>query len=350
MSVEVKSVSHEYVEHRLKIIGYEQKYALGFVIQLLLSMLTGGFKRRRIKVLDGVDLFIDRGEFLGLIGVNGSGKTTLLKIIGGLLTPTSGDVIVNGFSMVSEEDVARRYVMYIPGALVGGAIISPFFTVRLALKKIFELYGIPVSRVDEALKVAKLESFSDRRILSLSSGLAARLMLASALFSDAEVFLFDEPVVGISAEAVQSFYDFIRDKLWRERDSTIIYATNNLNEVQRLCRRIAILHGGKIVTSGSLYDLVRGIGLKEVVEIRFYGISSLDEVKLLLDDLAEKYEVDNLGGDYYQLKIIASRAEDVLPLLIERLVRMGGRILSVKVRDISLEEVFIHYVGKGGVG
>lgn len=344
MSVEIKSLSHEYVERRMTLMGVEEEYAIGIVLQLLLGLVTGRLRRERIRVLDDVNLTVDRGEFLGLVGVNGSGKSTLLKIIGGLLKPTKGDVLINGYSIVREEDMAKRYVMYIPGTLVGGYIISPFLSVRMNLKKLFELYGAPLSKVDEALKVSGLEKFSQRRVGSLSSGLAARLILVSALYSQASVLLFDEPMAGISIEAATSFYEFIREKLWKERGATIIYATNNLNEAQRLCKKIAILHNGKIVTSGSLYELISGIGLKEVAEMKVYLPAVADRLRRMVSDAVERYEIKEIEANYYDVKLLTQNASYVLPQLLEEINREGGKVLSIKVRDISLEEVFMYYV------
>ncbi len=345
MSIEIKSLFHEYVERKMTLMGVEEKYAIGIIFQLFLGFITGRLRRERIKVLENVNLTVNKGEFLGLLGVNGSGKSTLLKIIGGLLKPSKGDVLINGYSIVREEDMARRYVMYIPGVLVGGYIISPFLSVRMNLKKLFELCGTPVSKVDEALRVAGLEEFSQRRVGSLSSGLAARLILVSALYSQASVLLFDEPIAGISIEAASSFYEFIREKLWKERGTTIIYATNNINEAQRLCRRIAILHNGEIVTSGSLYELVSGIGLKEVVEMKVYQPHMINRLQRIVGELAERYEIKEIEANHYDVKLLARNAGDVLPQLFGGIIREGGKVLSMKVRDINLEEIFMYYVG-----
>lgn len=295
--------------------------------------------------MEDVNLTVDKGEFLGLLGVNGSGKSTLLKIIGGLLKPTRGDALINGYSIVKKEDVARRHVMYIPGVLVGGHIMSPFLSVKMNLKKIFELYGAPVSKVDEALQVAGLEEFSQRRVGSLSSGLAARLILVSALYSEASVLLFDEPMAGISIEAATSFYEFIREKLWKGGGATIIYATNNINEAQRLCRRIAILHSGKIITSGSLYELVSGIGVREVIEMEIHWSGMAERLRNIIDGLAEKCEIKQVETDRYDAKLLVQNAGDALPQLFEEIIREGGKVSSMKVRDINLEEVFMYYVG-----
>lgn len=346
MSVEVRSVSHEYTEREIRLMGVTSKYVLGMVTQLLINALLGAYKRTRIKVLDNINLKVRSGEFIGVLGVNGSGKTTLLKIIGGLLKPTKGDVLINGYSIIRDEMIARRHVMYIPGSLVGGVILSPWLSIRDNLKKVFELYNAPMSKIDEALKVAGLEKYAHRRVGSLSSGLAARVTLISALYSNASVLLFDEPTAGISVEGVRSIHEFIKEKLWRENGATIIYATNNVNEAQKLCRKIVILHRGKIITSGSLHEIVNKMGLKETIKVKAY-IHDIDKVKNTLAELGERYEVKSLGDNYYDIKVITSSAESILPELLESLIKRGSKILLVKVEDLSLEDVFMYYIREG---
>ena len=347
MSVEVRSVSHEYVERKIVLHGVTSKYALGIVTQLLANFIL--YKKYKIKVLDNTNLKVNRNEFLCILGANGSGKTTLLKIIGGLLKPTKGDVLINGYSITKDEDIALRQVMYIPGALVGGAILSPELTVRMNLKRLFEFYRVPLSKIDEALKIAKLEEYAERRVGSLSSGLVARLMLISALYSDAPVILLDEPLVGVSFEAVLGFHDFIKNRLWKEKGCTIIYATNNINEAQRLSRNIVILHRGRIIASGSLYELVNQLGLREVIEVKVYTPLNLEELRNMLVNFGERREVMRVYENCYLVKIIASNSEEIFPELIEKLVKNYCKILSVKVRDISLEEVFMYYIGRSSV-
>ena len=193
--------------------------------------------------LAGLDLEIRRGEVFGLLGLNGSGKTTAIKLLMGLHLPTKGDVETLGRRVPDVEVLAR--VGYAPEA----AYLNKALTGRENLRLFAALSRIPAAdrerRVEDILGKVGLGAALDRRLEEYSKGMLQRASLAQALIHDPELVVLDEPVTGLDPLAIKEVRALI---LWlKEKGKTVLFSSHDISEVERVCDRIGILSGGKLV-------------------------------------------------------------------------------------------------------
>lgn len=193
--------------------------------------------------LAGLDLAVARGEVFGLLGLNGSGKTTAIKLLVGLHLPTRGEVEVLGRRMPDVETLRR--VGYAPEA----AYLNRALTGRENLRLFAALSGIPApereARVAAILRKVGLAQALDKRLSEYSKGMLQRASLAQALIHDPELVILDEPVTGLDPLAIKEVRALI---LWlKGRGKTVLFSSHDISEVEKVCDRIGILSGGRLV-------------------------------------------------------------------------------------------------------
>ena len=227
------------------------------------ELLFKPFQRERIEALKNVNLEIEQGHIFGLLGPNGAGKTTFMKILACLLLPDEGKVTIAGLDIEKDEQRVKQKVGFVNN------LERSFFwrlTGKENLKFFGRLYGLKgralQERIDWAINLVGLDKKLDHRFDSYSTGMKRRLAMARAFLSDPEIFLMDEPTIGIDPVASKNIRDFIREKMVKELGKTVIYTTQYLREAQDLCDETAILVKGEIKAKGRFDDL----------EKTFYGL------------------------------------------------------------------------------
>jgi ABC-2 type transport system ATP-binding protein len=200
-----------------------------------------------ILALDAVSLEVPTGTIVGLLGPNGAGKTTLLRLICGLLSPSAGRIEVLGGDPAQHPAQVRRSL----GVVLGGErSVYWRLTGRENLLYTAALYDVPSGaareRAAEALRLVGLEDRADDLVEQYSTGMRQRLALARALVHDPPLLLLDEPVAGLDPHAVAAMRQLF-DRLRTDRGRTVIIATHNLSDAERLCDRVAILDRGRLV-------------------------------------------------------------------------------------------------------
>jgi len=221
-----------------------------------------GRGRPRVSALDGADLVALVGECVGLVGANGAGKSTLLAVAAGLLAPDAGDIWVCGRWPRSRE--ARRLVGYAPE--------HPAFYAELTVREVLAHLaaghvGAPAAcrtLVSDALELGGLAAWADRRVATLSRGIAQRLAFAQAALGRRELVLLDETLSGMDPLAQRDARERIRDLL--ERGVTVVISSHDLAAVERLATRVVILQAGRTVRVLEAGDLARGLSLVLVVD------------------------------------------------------------------------------------
>lgn len=231
-----------------------------------------------VNAVDGIDLVVERGTFFGFLGPNGAGKSTTLKVLTGLLEPTAGTARILGFDIVKEPVEAKRRVGVVPEELALFDRLSGWEYLEL----VGRLYGMrrPVirDRSSELMELMGLADEGGKLIVDYSHGMKKKLALSAALIHDPEVLFLDEPFEGIDALAAR----LIKTILGRlvERGVTVFLTSHVLEIVERLCRHVAIIHQGRLVASGELDALRRGVevGQREVtLEDLFVSLVGGDE-------------------------------------------------------------------------
>lgn len=203
------------------------------------------------KVLTGVDFEVHRGEIFALLGANGSGKTTIVNILSTLMKPDGGEAAICGFNVVRQPDHIRQNI-----SLTGQfAAIDGMLTGRENLLMIAKLRGAanPAQVAGDLLSRFSLTDAADRRAENYSGGMKRRLDIAMSLIGKPAVIFLDEPTTGLDPEARIEVWNAIKELAGG--GTTILLTTQYLEEAEQLANRIAILHGGKIITTGTLQEL-----------------------------------------------------------------------------------------------
>ena len=212
--------------------------------------------------LDGVDLSIEAGVF-GLLGPNGAGKTTLISILTGLLPKDSGRVSIGGVDLDRDPHAARRLLGLVPQELA----FYPSLSVHENLKLFARLTpGADGARLDGAIASAQLGAHLRKRAQALSGGLKRRLNLAIGLLGSARLLLLDEPTAGVDAQSRNFLLETV-ERLGRE-GYTVLYTSHYLDEIERVCARVAILDHGRVLAQGALAELLADGSSLEALYLR----------------------------------------------------------------------------------
>ncbi len=208
------------------------------------------------RAVDDVCFSIERGEIIGLLGPNGAGKTTTIHMILGLITPTSGRINIFGKSMETHREEILEQTNF----------TSPYtaFPYRLTvlenLKVFARIYNLarPRERIDELLERFGITKLRDKAIARLSSGENTRVGLCKAFMNDPRLLLLDEPTAYLDPEIAWQVKNALLEAQ-RERGTTILYTSHNMDEVERMCSRIIFLHHGKVIAAGSPIEITQAI-------------------------------------------------------------------------------------------
>lgn len=213
-------------------------------------------KRGRIQALDGVTVEARAGRVFGLLGVNGAGKTTLLRVLATLVVPDEGEAQVAGHDVLRDPAAVRASI----GFLSSTSAIYARLTVTEALVYYGELNGLSAgdakARVRTAIDRLRLDEFRNQLCEKLSTGQRQRVMIARAMLHDPPVLFFDEPTAGLDVVMKQGVMEFIEE--CRDEGKTVVFSTHVMSEAQRLCDDFAVIHEGRVVTSGQTADFVQG--------------------------------------------------------------------------------------------
>ena len=211
-------------------------------MQIKIQNLTKTYHEKR--GLLPVDLEVEEGELIALIGHNGAGKSTLLKLLAGWLIPDSGQVFVDDINLKNRLAVVRK-VGFVPET----PNLFDFFTVEYNLKLFARLFQVSFLRIDEILKAFNLLPFRNNKVQVLSKGLKQRVSIGRTLLADPAVLLFDEPTSGIDFEMTKEIYRLLKE--FHSSGKTIIFTSHRPEEIKTLATRIVVLHQGALVFDGS---------------------------------------------------------------------------------------------------
>tara|TARA_B100001179_G_scaffold222605_1_gene199217 strand:+ start:204 stop:917 length:714 start_codon:yes stop_codon:yes gene_type:complete len=214
--------------------------------------------------VNNLNFQIQKGEIIGLLGPNGCGKTTTIAMILGLLKPTSGQVIINGKNIEKE----RIYLLNQMNFISPYVELPKKLTVKENLEVYARLYG--VKKINYKIKTLsdqlRLNDFLNKKTGELSSGQKNRISLAKALINDPEILLLDEPTASLDPETGDYIRSFIENYCSNKKIS-ILLASHNMNEVERLCNKIMMMKNGNIIDDGNPNVLIKKHGRKNLEEV-----------------------------------------------------------------------------------
>lgn len=273
-----------------------------------------------VRALDDFSLSIPAGGVFGVLGPNGAGKSTLFRIALGLVRPTSGSVRLSGAA--PGDITALRKV----GAMIETPRYPAYLTGRDTLKMLALESGAKGADIDGWLERVGIAHAADRSTSGYSVGMKQRLGLAAAFFTKPELVILDEPTSGMDPAGIQEIRALIVDLAKRE-GVTVILASHQLDEVKRVCERVAILSKGKVVAEGGVAELTAG-----EARLRIVAASPIAQV---LGVLGAKGVAD--GAD----AVLADIRREEAPALIRALVEAGVEIVEARWRDADLEGVYL---------
>lgn len=213
-----------------------------------------------VKAVDDVSFRVEAGTVTGFLGPNGAGKTTTLRSLLGLVTPDSGEALVNGRPYASLSAPLTEV-----GAVLEGTSFHPGRTARNHLRIMCTAAGLPAKRADEALEQVGLTDAANKRVQGFSLGMRQRLALASALLGQPKVYILDEPANGLDPAGIEWLRGFLRH-LAHDQGAAVLVSSHVLSEVEQTVDNVVIIAKGRLVRQGSLAELTANGG--EAVRVR----------------------------------------------------------------------------------
>ena len=286
-----------------------------------------------IQALQSASLEIQKGEIVGLLGPNGAGKTTLMKMITGVLEPDSGNAVINGFDIVKDRAKAQAKIGYLPE----NAPLYPDLSVQDYLLMIAELRQIEpekqIEAVRDAVHAVNLDQVITRPIGQLSKGMRQRVGLAQAILHKPEILILDEPTVGLDPTQIVEIRQLIKDL---SKNSTILFSTHILSEVEALCERVVMIMNGKIKADSKLSELSNTDNAILILEEDQPDTSKL--INQLSDVVSVKKEM--LSNEYPVYFIQGKPNSDITPIIFKLSVENNWPVRELRKDVHTLESIF----------
>jgi ABC-2 type transport system ATP-binding protein len=292
-----------------------------------------------IEAVRGIDFQVSAGEVFGLLGPNGAGKSTTIGMLTTTIRPTDGSARLAGFDVASQPLQARS----LSSVVFQESVVDRGLSGRANLELHGRLWGMPMAaaaaRIGELSEALGLTELLDRPLESYSGGQRRRLEIARALVSEPQVLFLDEPTVGLDPRIRVELLDVIAGLRERE-EMTIVLTTHYLDEAQRLCDRVAIIHAGKIVALDTPQALLAGLGT-ELLELRVHGEVSVALAALGAHGIAA---VDAFAAG----QTLTVPLHDASPAeAISAIDRAGLSTSAISSRQPTLDDVYLRLTGEG---
>jgi len=295
------------------------------------------------RAVDGLSIKVRKGEVFGFLGPNGAGKTTSIKMMVGLLKPTGGKTLIDGEEIRAGSDVVKEKVGVCPQEITIWEKLSTYENLAL----IGELYEVPrkvmKDRIDSLLRDLKLEEKRKTLASALSGGMKRRLNLAMALVHDPEIVVLDEPSPGLDPQSRLVLWDFIKS-IPEKGEKTVILTTHFMEEADRLCNRVAVIDHGKLLVDDPPEKLKNSLGEGDVIELT---LAAGEDGKDMAVSIGEMEKVINVRVVGNRIWIQAHNAVRYMPEIFHHVDESELKIMDVKLRKNTLEDVFISLTGRG---
>jgi ABC-2 type transport system ATP-binding protein len=302
------------------------------------------------QAVKGISFDVEDGGFFGFLGPNGAGKSTTIKILTTILSKTAGKASVAGYDIDSQAKSIRKVI----GVQNQETVLDDDLTGRENLMLQGQLQQVPTEqlkeRVNELLKVVDLEDAADKRAGFYSGGMRKRLDLATTLVHNPRVLFLDEPTTGLDPQSRSSIWSYL--KKLNDQGITIFMTTQYLDEVDRLCRRVAIIDHGEIVAQGTPTELKQDIGADAITlglenNAVPNGSSNGGDVKDRAKKVLENFNVTKImDANGTGLTVYAKNGTQLVPELVRAFDNAGIRLSSISVAQPTLDDVFLKHTGR----
>jgi ABC-2 type transport system ATP-binding protein len=301
----------------------------------------------KVVAVDHISLDVAKGEIFGFLGPNGAGKTTTVRVLCSLLKPDEGKATIDGHDIVKEASTVRSVVGLLPEPELSGLYerMTPIENLTYFAK----LYNIGErqieNRVKELLDMMDLWRRRNDRVATFSRGMRQKLSIARAIIHDPQVLFMDEPTTGLDPAAAKSFREFIA-RLCKQLNRTVFLCTHNLPEADTLCDKIAIINHGQIAMTGETSELRKSLWKKRVFIITL--LPGLD--KNIVGKISAIGSIENVKLKRNMIQYETEKPDESNPLIVQRIVESGGKILTLQEEKKTLEDIYMKIVGQGGEG
>lgn len=286
------------------------------------------------RALDHVDLEIRKGEIFALLGPNGAGKTTLISIICGIVTPSSGTILVDGYDAIRQPREARSRIGLVPQEIA----VDMFSTVLSTLRFSRGLFGKPPNEahLEQVLKDLSLWDKRNSQIRELSGGMKRRVLIAKALSHEPDILFLDEPTAGVDVSLRRDMWKMIG--ALRERGTTIILTTHYIEEAEEMADRVGVINKGQLLLVEDKAELMKKMGKRELdlslAEPLAAIPAGLDDWHLTLED----------EGHRLRYTFDAQAERTGIPSLLRKLAEMDIGFKDLDTSKSSLEDIFVDLV------
>ncbi len=294
-----------------------------------------------VTALAGVSLSVPEGDFFGLLGPNGAGKTTLIRILTTLIKPTEGSAGIMGWDVVKDRARVRQAIGVVPQAMTSDLDLTGYEIMDIYAR----FYGVPKKerreRIDELLSMVGLKERARDLVATYSGGMRRRLEIARGLVHRPAMLILDEPTIGLDPQSRHVVWELLEKFRMADR-LTILLTTHYMEEAEALCDHVAIIDYGKIVALDTVAGLKKLVPQKDVIELAIGAIDPQKAVEWVraLPSVASC----TVKGD--GLMVSADNGAGAIPGLVEGLRGIGATVVSVVLKQLTLEDVFIHFTGR----
>src|SRR5262245_47000445 len=289
-----------------------------------------------LRALEAIDLEIRKGEILALLGPNGAGKTTLISIVCGIVTPTSGTVLVDGHDNVREYRASRAKIGLVPQELTTDMFETVWGTVSFSRG----LFGRPPdpAHLERVLRDLSLWEKRDDKIMTLSGGMKRRVLIAKALSHEPEILFLDEPTAGVDVELRRDMWALVRGL--RAKGVTIILTTHYIDEAEEMADRIGVISKGRLIVVEEKFALMKKLGKKQLTVHLREPLATIPPAlsgwRLALRD----------SGNELEYTFDASDASAGIESLLRQLGELKIGYKDLHTTQSSLEDIFVNLVSQ----
>ncbi|OKP85948.1 ABC transporter ATP-binding protein [Paenibacillus sp. P32E] len=297
-------------------------------------------KYNDVTVVNNISLHVKRGEIFGLLGPNGAGKSTTVSMISTVLAPTSGSITIDNKSLREKPIDIKKIMGIVPQDLA----LYQALSAKENLEFFGSLYGLSgkrlKTRTNEVLEIIELQDKKNQDVAEFSGGMKRRVNIGVALMNDPKLLILDEPTVGIDPQSRNHILETVK-KLNQDRGMTVIYTSHYMEEVEYLCKNVAIIDHGSLIAQGTKEELKQSLAACDTLTVSF---SEASEGALEKLDRIPGISKVSIAGN--QISMLVSTSDKNVIEFVDDIKKLGLKLTSFKYEEVNLESIFLQITGK----